>query len=235
MYTLRVEVTEVRGFCDLPHRPGDYFEVRAGRLFVPEGKFVCIWALGAMLPMLVAKEREIAETNDWLPRTDLITCPDPEGRVVWRVRQVERRTGQDRPRGAAVETEHAAASGTRDRPARMSVDGGLCDGCGKCVEACPQEPPAVRLPGPAVCRQCGVAPCVEACPNSALSRHPDTMAVLVDRSRCEGCGACVDACALSGVVIAAGKAVICDLCGGNPRCVQACGCGALGWGVSSGS
>jgi uncharacterized repeat protein (TIGR04076 family) len=234
VYTLRVEVAEVRGFCDLPHRPGDYFEVRAGRLFVPEGKFVCIWALGAMLPMLAAKEREIAEANDWLPRTDLITCPDPDGRVVWRVRQVGRRAGQDRPSGATVETAHPAAA-SDGRPARMFVDERLCNGCGKCVEVCPLDPPAVRLPGPAVCRQCGVAPCVEACPNSALSRHPDTMAVLVDRSRCEGCGLCVDACALSGVVIAGGIATICDLCGGNPRCVQACDCAALSCGISSGS
>ncbi len=217
MYDLRVEVQEVRGFCDLPHRPGDYFEVRAGKLFVPAGKFVCIWALSAMLPMLAAKEREIVEPNDWMPHTDLVTCPDPNGRVVWRVRRV---------RAGAVAAEHADSG--RLVP-RMLVEEGRCNSCGACVQACPSVPALIRLPGPLVCRQCGVARCVTACPQGALSRHEATRAVRADHERCTGCGECAGVCAFGGPLLLEGKAWVCDLCGGSPACAAACPTGALIW------
>jgi len=42
MVDLKVVVEEVRGFCDLPMKPGDYFEVRGGAIVIPEGeRFAC--------------------------------------------------------------------------------------------------------------------------------------------------------------------------------------------------
>jgi len=50
VYDLRVVVEKVCGFCDLPMRPGDYFEVKGGRITIPQGKHICMWALAAQHP-----------------------------------------------------------------------------------------------------------------------------------------------------------------------------------------
>jgi len=48
--------------------------------------------------------------------------------------------------------------------------------------------------------------------------------VIVDSEKCIGCGNCIDIC--SGDVPKlhpqTGKALICDLCGGDPECVKVC-------------
>jgi hypothetical protein len=41
VFNLRVIVEDVRGFCDLPLVPGDYFEVCGGRITIPEGS-LCV-------------------------------------------------------------------------------------------------------------------------------------------------------------------------------------------------
>jgi Fe-S-cluster-containing hydrogenase component 2 len=51
---------------------------------------------------------------------------------------------------------------------------------------------------PIVCQQCADAPCMEACPQDAISRNPETSAVVVDRDLCIQCGACVQACVIGG-------------------------------------
>jgi len=75
-----------------------------------------------------------------------------------------------------------------------------------------------------LCAQCDDYPCVEACPVEALRVDEETKAVLVDRERCTGCGACIEACPGQVPFLhpGDGKAVICDLCGGDPECVKVC-------------
>jgi uncharacterized repeat protein (TIGR04076 family) len=249
VFDVRVEVEEVRGFCDLPMRPGDYFEVRGSRLTIPEGKFMCIWALQSLLPMIPLKQRAIAETNDWVNHTHRMICPDPNGLVVYRFI----RLGQD---GAAV----AEVGTTPPIPSRMLV-GASCTGCKKCEEACrsvwqgvpedarlsriwvarPESPasrPAMDRYEVRVCRQCGNAPCVEACSPRALRRNLDTGAIEIDMARCTLCGACETACrfgairVLGGKVGGAGRVLVCDLCGGSPKCVGQCPTGAIWYGLA---
>lgn len=231
MYDLRVEVAEIRGFCDLPHRVGDWFEVRNGRLHIPDGKYVCIWALGSLLPMLPAKERRVAESNDWLPRVQLLTCPDPNGLVIWRITQIPRRESEglslrDDQSGPA---ENVTVSGVETASGRLAINRELCTGCGECVSACPLTPVRVRLPGPEVCCQCGVAKCVEACSRGALRRGRGGRTVEVDPVLCDGCGSCAQACAFGGPLIEDAQAWFCDLCGGDPRCASACKNGAIAY------
>jgi Fe-S-cluster-containing hydrogenase component 2 len=77
---------------------------------------------------------------------------------------------------------------------------------------------------PHLCAQCNDYPCVASCPVQALSTDADTKAVLVDREKCAGCGACIRACPGNVPFLHPGddKATICDLCGGDPECVKVC-------------
>ena len=86
MRELVVECVEKPGVCD-KHNVGDFFEVRNGKLYLPEGKFICIYALQSIMPLIPAKERDLVpDEKDWLPRENRISCPDPKGRLVFEIR-----------------------------------------------------------------------------------------------------------------------------------------------------
>ncbi len=96
---------------------------------------------------------------------------------------------------------------------------------------------------PMHCRQCEDAPCVAVCRSGALSQAGPDEPVLVDISKCGGCGFCVEACPYGLVRLAERPAapgqkprrvvLKCDLCeerqqkGLLPACVEACPVGAL--------
>jgi uncharacterized repeat protein (TIGR04076 family) len=84
---LRVVVEAVRGRCTSGMRPGDYFLLRSGRLYVPAGRHFCLYALQAALPLLPAKQRPLKE-GDWLNADSHVICPDPAGNVVMRIEGV---------------------------------------------------------------------------------------------------------------------------------------------------
>lgn len=75
-----------------------------------------------------------------------------------------------------------------------------------------------------VCQQCEDPLCMAMCPAGALSRHPDTHAVVVDCDKCLGCRTCVEACPFGAPSVdpRTGKSEKCDLCGGDPTCVKFC-------------
>lgn len=84
------------------------------------------------------------------------------------------------------------------------------------------------------CRQCPhPVPCQLACPNAAIEVVPPVNARVVNMDKCRGCGICTQACpwamtSLDGPVDGkSSKAAKCNLCNGNPECVQACPAGAL--------
>jgi carbon-monoxide dehydrogenase iron sulfur subunit len=82
--------------------------------------------------------------------------------------------------------------------------------------------PGVEIPH--LCSQCHDYPCVESCPVDALSVDENTLAVKVDREKCTSCGLCIKACPGTVPFLHPGdnKAVICDLCDGDPECVKVC-------------
>jgi len=93
---------------------------------------------------------------------------------------------------------------------------------------------------PVTCAQCVDPPCLKACPTGAIVvdlKH-GTYARIVDEGKCDGCGGqtsikCVEACAQyfspSRIRIDPERlvAIKCDLCDGDPQCVESCLFGAL--------
>jgi len=93
VYELAVSVSKVIGTCtaEPPMQPGDGFAVRDGNITIPEGGYICMWALHSLLPVLALKERKIAEAGneDWVWRVHHVQCPDPDGRVVFRIARTD--------------------------------------------------------------------------------------------------------------------------------------------------
>jgi uncharacterized repeat protein (TIGR04076 family) len=73
-------------------KPGDYFLVSDGDIQIPEGGTICLWALQSLMPLITPKEREIAEkeNEDWMWRVHHAQCPDPEGRVVFKIERMRK-------------------------------------------------------------------------------------------------------------------------------------------------
>jgi carbon-monoxide dehydrogenase iron sulfur subunit len=85
---------------------------------------------------------------------------------------------------------------------------------------------------PVVCQQCAERFCV-ACPEEALTLGPLGQ-VVVSPTLCSECGACARSCPIGAIEPVDGIAYICDLCGGEPRCVEACTQGAISFAPGAG-
>jgi Fe-S-cluster-containing hydrogenase component 2 len=118
----------------------------------------------------------------------------------------------------------------------IRVDLSRCTGCRRCEAACAFfhtgriNPELARLKvihlyetgvdGPVVCQQCEERYCM-ICPEDALSLGGDGE-VICSPTVCTLCGACEKACPIGAVSQFEGFVYICDLCGGDPKCVKAC-------------
>ncbi len=91
LYDLRVTVESIEGRSTCGLEPGDYFELTdSSRLRVPAGKHFCVFALAAVIPLLIAKQRRLP-AGDWLEQETLVACPDPEERLTMRIERIRRR------------------------------------------------------------------------------------------------------------------------------------------------
>ncbi len=127
----------------------------------------------------------------------------------------------------------------------VAIDPTSCVACRNCEYACAFKQngdfdredshirvnyyPEERACIPWTCVHCADGWCVEVCPAGAITRDPDTGAVLIDEERCAGCKMCLLACP-AGSIHFDPKAHVsrkCDLCGGDPSCVKFCTSGAL--------
>ncbi len=92
LYDLRVTVVSIEGRSVCGMAVGDTFELtESSRLRIPPGKHFCIYALSAVLPLLAAKQRELA-AGDWLERDSLVACPDPDERLIMKIERIAKRT-----------------------------------------------------------------------------------------------------------------------------------------------
>lgn len=91
LYDLRVTVERIEGRSVCGMAVGDYFELtESSKLRIPPGKHFCIYALSSVLPLLAAKQRELAE-NDWLTYDSVAACPDVDERLIMRVERIKKR------------------------------------------------------------------------------------------------------------------------------------------------
>lgn len=126
---------------------------------------------------------------------------------------------------------------------RIQVEAEKCAGCRYCEMICSFRHEARFSPSlskvrvikedkygldyPVFCHQCEPCPSVDACPTGALTRSGLGF-IQVNEAACTGCGACVDACIFDAVHLdESSKPLVCDLCGGEPACVERCPTGAL--------
>lgn len=148
-----------------------------------------------------------------------------------------------KPRGSSVTSNTELSDDKKNCFIKPNFD--LCTGCSLCQLAC-----SARLLGgynphravlkiehrsenlyhfPVVCNQCTNAYCANVCPVEAISRAPATGAMVVDHDKCVACNLCHRYCPIHvvGVDATLKKSIKCDLCNGNPQCVQICPTGAL--------
>lgn len=92
LYDLRVTVVAIEGRSVCSLQVGDYFELtESNQLRIPADKHFCVYALSSVLPLLAAKQRQLAE-NDWLERDSLVACPDPDERLIMKIERIHSRT-----------------------------------------------------------------------------------------------------------------------------------------------
>ena len=121
----------------------------------------------------------------------------------------------------------------------VSVNPSKCIGCSLCEFVCALEKegdpnplksrirvihlnPMLNLA--VTCRFCENAPCIRACPRDAIKQSERGGILLIDENRCDGCVLCVQACPYGGMMLHPEKGVViaCDLCDGEPKCIEYC-------------
>ena len=114
-----------------------------------------------------------------------------------------------------------------------------CSGCRICELACAADKfhvnnpkksaiqvmvlyphPVIRMP--IVCRQCKEPKCMENCPTDAIKVRDGI--VEIDEDECISCQACVTSCPFGAIFVHRDLQLPfkCDLCEGEPKCVEAC-------------
>jgi uncharacterized repeat protein (TIGR04076 family) len=92
LHDLRIEVVAPEGaklYCGA--KVGDFFELRGEMLHLPAGQGFSIYSLGALLPLLAAKQRPTDE-NDWMSTDAEVACPDPNCPSRFRITRMGLRT-----------------------------------------------------------------------------------------------------------------------------------------------
>ncbi len=132
MYELWIEVERVEGVCTgpVPMVPGTAFRVRNGSLIFPGGGPICLFALQSLLPMIPAKERLAGgdPTAGWMGRVEHVQCPDPKGRVVWRIEQRSLGSTDIHSQEFRVSETPKAPEGRPEHPSETAVAPAGCHG-----------------------------------------------------------------------------------------------------------
>ncbi len=118
----------------------------------------------------------------------------------------------------------------------IQVDISKCTGCRMCETTCTMYHTGrinrnmarikvvqlfqIGIDGPVLCLQCQDRFCLD-CPSNAISigRKGE---IIISPALCTLCGKCVKNCPIGAIELFDNFVYVCDLCGGSPKCVEAC-------------
>lgn len=91
MHRLKITVERIDGYCSLPMLVGDSMVIEErGKITIPEGKHMCMWALQSMMPILPMLQRTEPKKGDWASQSGVrFVCPDPDGLVHYRIERMD--------------------------------------------------------------------------------------------------------------------------------------------------
>ena len=118
----------------------------------------------------------------------------------------------------------------------ITLDLARCSGCSRCEVNCSffhsgkigrsgarikvVKIEDIGIDYPVVCQQCRERYCAK-CPEEAI--QVDSLGqVIVSPTLCTACGTCEILCPIGAIELFEEIPLVCDLCGGDPRCVKAC-------------
>jgi Fe-S-cluster-containing hydrogenase component 2 len=118
----------------------------------------------------------------------------------------------------------------------ITLDLAKCSGCSRCEVNCSffhsgkigrsgarikvVKIEDIGIDYPVVCQQCRERYCTR-CPEKAIEIGPLGQ-VIVSPTLCTACGTCEILCPIGAIELYEEIPHVCDLCGGDPRCVRAC-------------
>ncbi|MFX0064515.1 MAG: TIGR04076 family protein [Candidatus Hermodarchaeota archaeon] len=90
MTKIKVTVERIDGYCNLPMLVGDYFYLENSKIYIPEGKYICMWALQSMMPVFpILSAKDKLDDEHWVKKVKHFSCPDPKGRVLYRLELID--------------------------------------------------------------------------------------------------------------------------------------------------
>lgn len=123
----------------------------------------------------------------------------------------------------------------------IRVDISKCTGCKRCEAVCAFFHTGrisnrlarikvlnlydIGIDAPTVCVQCSERYCMQ-CPSNALTLGRFGQ-VIASPTLCTSCGTCEKNCPIGAVELFNDLVYVCDLCGGEPKCIEACTEGAI--------
>jgi len=90
LYDLTVIVESINGNCTCAMTEGDSFQVKGGKISMPDGADFCLYALQSTIPILPAKQRK-CHPADWMETDARVICPDPACGLIMRIDRGETR------------------------------------------------------------------------------------------------------------------------------------------------
>lgn len=119
----------------------------------------------------------------------------------------------------------------------IKIDLSKCTGCRQCETTCAflrsgkssrnlsrikiMSAYSTGIDGPVVCQQCQERYCVKSCAFNALTIG-SLGQIIISPTICTGCGACEKSCPIGALEAFGSIYYVCDLCGGQPQCVEVC-------------